>query len=119
MADYVKTFTFDKYVEVCFYIEDEQILAVGEKMNGIDKNAYMNGYNWEAFFNCYLTKNAPELTEGMHTDPEAGMYVAYYDISKENEAKTERFAQIIISLVENEEDLYSFLRENGEEIEWD
>ena len=119
MADYVKTFTTDKYVEVCFYIENENILAVGVKMNEVDENAYMNGYNWEAFFNCYLDKKVPELMEGMKTDPEAGMYVAYYDISKENEAKAERFADIIISLVENEEELYSFLRENGEEIEWD
>ncbi len=119
MSDYVKMFTVEKYAEVCFYIEDEKILIIGEKMNDIEEMAYMNGYNWEAFFNCYLKKNAPELLEGMRTDPEAGMYVAYYDISEENKVKAERFAKIIVSLVENEEELYDFLRENTGEIEWD
>lgn len=119
MADYVKSFTTDKYAEVCLYIEDEIMLAIGEKMNEIDENAYMNGYNWEAFFNCYLAKKAPELLEGMQTDPEAGMYVAYYELSEENTVKAERFAELIGSLVENEEELYSFLRENGGDIEWD
>lgn len=119
MSDYVKAFTTDKYAEVCFYIEHDNILAIGGKMNDINEMAYMNGYNWEAFFNCYLAKRAPELLEGMCTDPEAGMYVAYYDISEENTAKAERFAEMIVSLVENENELYDFLRENGGEIEWD
>lgn len=119
MADYVKSFTTDDYAEVCFYIEHDNILAIGGKMNGIDENAYMNGYNWEAFFNCYLAKNAPELLEGMETDPEAGMYVAYYKLSDGNAAKAKRFEELIISLVENERELYDFLRENGGEIEWD
>lgn len=119
MADYVKSFATDKYAEVCFYIENNNISAIGEKMNGIDENAYMNGYNWEAFFNCYLAKKAPELLEGMNTDPEAGMYVAYYELSDENTVKANRFEELIVSLVENERELYDFLRENGGEIEWD
>ena len=119
MSDYAVKMNLEKYTEVCFYIENPKVMAVAEKMEELCQDAYMNGYNWEAFFNCYLAINAPELLEDMKTDPEAGMYVAYYDISKENEAKAERFADIIISLVENEEELYSFLHENGEEIEWD
>ncbi|MDE7194001.1 MAG: immunity 51 family protein [Oscillospiraceae bacterium] len=119
MADYVKSFATDKYAEVCFYIENNNIFAIGEKMNKIDENAYMNGYNWEAFFNCYLAKKSPELLEGMNTDPEAGMYVAYYELSDENSARAKRFEELIVSLVENERELYDFLRENGGEIEWD
>lgn len=119
MVDYVKAFNLDKYAEVCFYIEHEKPFAIGEKMNEICEEAYMNGYNWEAFFNYYLEKNAPELLDGMKTDPEAGMYVAYYDLSPENEKKAEAFAELITRLVENEEELYSLVRDHGDEIEWD
>ncbi len=38
--------------------------------------AYMNGYNWEAFLNFYLAKYFPEVMTGMSSDPEAGMYAA-------------------------------------------
>ncbi len=43
-----------------------------------EKNeAYMNGYNWEAFLNFYLEKYFPEVMTGMSSDPEAGMYAAW------------------------------------------
>ena len=37
----------------------------------------------------------------------------------ENEQKAKRFADMIISLIENEEEIYKILRERGDEIEWD
>lgn len=37
----------------------------------------------------------------------------------ENEQKAERFAKIIISLIENEAELYRIVREYGDMIEWD
>ena len=51
--------------------------------------------------------------------PEAGTYAAYFEESEENEEKAKRFANIIISLIENEEEIYKILREKGDEIEWD
>ena len=119
MADYVKSFTTDDCAEVCFYIEHDNILAIGEKMNGIDENAYMNGYNWEAFFNYYLEQNAPELLEDLDCDSEAGMYAAYYPLSAENEKKGQKFGELIAHLMENEEELLQIVREHGDEIEWD
>ena len=119
MADYIKVFNMENIVDICFYIDKDNILAIGEKMNEICEDAYMNGYNWEALLNFYLENNAPELLDGMNTDPEAGMYVAYYDLSPENEKKAEKFAEIITHLVENEEELYSLVRDHGDEIEWD
>ena len=119
MKDYLKVFSSDDYAEACLYVSGQKVLGIGEKMNEINEYAYMNGYNWEAFFNCYLEINAPDLLEGMKTDPEADMYVAYYDLTPENKKKSEKFAEIITSLIENEEELYQFLRDNGDEIEWD
>lgn len=119
MTDYVNVHKGDKWVAISFNNEDEKPFTIGEKMYEINVNAYMNGYNWEAFFNYYLAEHAPELLEDLESDPEAGSYAAYYPSSRENEKKAERFAEIIISLIENEEELYRIVREKGDEIEWD
>lgn len=119
MADIVNINKFEDSISITFNIEDEKVMAIGEKMNEINEEAYMNGYNWEAFLNYYLEKNAPELLDGMDTDPEAGMYCAYYELSSENEIKVQKFADIIKSLIENEDELYRIIREDGDLIEWD
>lgn len=115
----IKVFKDESSVEVCFYIEHQNIFSIGQKMNEINQNAEMNGYNWEAFFKSYLSQVNPDLLIGMDTDPEAGLYVAYYKLSKENEDKANRLAECIKSLVENPEKLYNFLRDKGDSIEWD
>ena len=48
MKDYTAIIKTEKYVEVCFYIEDKAVMALGERLNGLREEAYMNGYNWEA-----------------------------------------------------------------------
>ena len=40
-------------------------MAIGERMNEICDQAYMNGYNWEAFLNSYLEENAPEIADAI------------------------------------------------------
>ena len=55
----------------------------------------------------------------METDSEAGSYVAYYDDGTANQEKVIRLAEIIVSLVENKEEIFKVLREKGNEIEWD
>lgn len=119
MPNIVNILKFDDSISITFNIEDEKVMAIGDKMNEINDEAYMNGYNWEAFFNYYLENNAPELLDGMDTDPEAGMYCAYYDLTPENENKAQKFAEIITSLIENEQELYRIVREDGDSIEWD
>ena len=119
MADYACTVKHEGSISVCFYIEQDKPLAIGDKMNEINKDAYMNGYNWEAFFDYYLSKYAPDVITGMDTDPEAGMYCAYYALTPENEVRAKKFEEIICSLIENEEELYRVVREEGGEIGWD
>ena len=89
-----------------------KIIEINEKKN--KKN-----YNWDAFLNYYLAENAPDILKSIDSDPEAGTYAAYFEESEENEEKAKRFANIIISLIENEEEIYKILREKGDEIEWD
>lgn len=71
------------------YVKIDKPFSIGERMAEINKNAYMNGYNWDAFFNYYLSKHAPDLWKGMDSDPEAGSYAAFYTLTRENEQKAE------------------------------
>ena len=119
MNEYVKIYQDNDRIDIWFYHEHDKPFAIGENMYKIKEEAYMNGYNWDVFFQYYLAKHAPELLDGLDSDPEAGSYVAYYTLTPENEKKAKRFAEIIISLIEHEEELYRILREEGNEIEWD
>ena len=119
MADYVQCFPLGEHIEVLLNAEHQDILALGDKMNAACEDAYMNGYNWEALFRYYLEKNDPDILTGMKTDPEAGMYAAYWPLSAENEARAKRFEGIIRALVADEEGLCRLVREHGGEIEWD
>ena len=109
----------DEYISVCFYIENEKPFRIGEKLNELNQNAYMNGYNWEAFFNYYLAKNHKHIFQNLKTDPEAGMYVAYYETSKENEERAASLLEVITDLIDNENKLYEIIKKEGNLIEWD
>ncbi len=119
MPDYIKVNKSADRIDIWFYNENDKPFSIGEKMCEINENAYMNGYNWDTFFNYYLAENAPDILEGLESNPEAGSYTAFYEPGGENEKKAERFAQIIISLIEHEDELYQIVREKGDEVEWD
>ncbi len=119
MADYVISSQFNEKVFLTLDAGDSRVMALGEKLASLCPDAYMNGYNWEALLRYYLEKNAPDILEGMESDPEAGMYEAHWPRTLENEAKAKRFEEIIRSLIENEETLCRLVREDGGEIEWD
>ena len=52
--DYVKIMKYGNIINLTFNIEQDKPFDIGEKMNEICADAYMNGYNWEAFFNYCL-----------------------------------------------------------------
>lgn len=119
MQQYI-TKTKDKdSITICLYIEQDKIMAIGEKLNAINENAYMNGYNWEVLINYYLEKTNSDLLDGLDTDPEAGMYVAFYESNKKNETKADKLITLIENLIENESELYAFVEKYGDDIEWD
>lgn len=106
-------------IEIYFYLENDKVMQIGEKINEINEQAYMNGYNWEVLLNYYLSKYESDLLIDMDSDPEAGMYVAYYELTANNKIKASKLVEIIISLIEDEEQLYNFIYQYGHEIEWD
>lgn len=117
MSKIVSKFQHEDSVAVIFNIESDEVMAIGEIMASMHDEAYMNGYNWEAYLNYYLKSNHPDLLEGLEGDPEAGCYVGIYNT--DSESKADQLVAIINNLISNPEEIYSFLREKGEEIEWD
>lgn len=118
--DYLNIIEAPYSTDIYFDIENPKVMAIGEEMNKICSEAYMNGYNWDAFFNCYLAKNDPEILDLIESDPEAEMYSAFIeDINDESKAMIKRFGQIIEDLFDNEDKILSFIKDNAEEIEWD
>lgn len=106
-------------VTVYFEIESDIPFAIGEKMEEINENAYMNGYAWDGLLRYVMSQRCPELLETIQTDCEAGTYVAYFPESKSGVENAKKLGNLIISLIENEEELYRIVREHGDEIEWD
>ncbi len=121
LKEYVRKNINKEYnsISVLFENEIDKVLTIGQKIEEIDNKAYMNGYNWDVLFNYYLAKNYPDILVGLESDPEAGCYIASYKLNEENEVRADKFIEIIKSLIENEEELYRIVREEGNNIEWD
>ncbi len=123
MQDYINIDKSDDCIEFEFYIEEDEIMAVGEKIKDIVKEinefVYMNGADWGVLLDFYIEKNAPELINTYEVDAEAGMYAATFENSPEGEKAAQAMAEMIISLVEHEDKLIDFVSEFGDEIEWD
>ena len=119
MEDIVRIDRDDNGFTVTFYIENDTVMEIGEKLTEICEDAYMNGYNWEAVLNAYLDENAPDTCELMETDPEAGLFAAYFEPSEEGKAAANNLAEIIRGFINEPQTLYDFVSENAEDIEWD
>ncbi|MBP1586476.1 MAG: hypothetical protein ILP17_12355, partial [Lachnospiraceae bacterium] len=57
MADYVNLNIGEDYISITFNVGNNRIMEIGSRMEEICEDAYMNGYNWEAFLNSYLEQN--------------------------------------------------------------
>lgn len=116
---YVQVIGSDDYISVCFYIENDEIMELGNRLNEVEEQAYMNGYNWDALIGYYVNVNAPELLVGFESDPEAGMYSGYYDNTDENMAKAEKLSECILKMIEDPDGLCEFVSDNRDDIPWD
>ncbi len=56
----------------------------------------------------------------IESDPEADMYSVYIEeVSDETKALAEQLAEIIDELLNDEEQILSFVKTNADDIEWD
>ena len=118
MSDDVLVFSTGDSIHVVLYTAHERIAQIGEKMREYAGTAEINGYSWDALLRCWLSCNAPELLEGMDSDPEEAHFEAYYAPSPQNLEKANALAQVINELTADEEEILGFLRACGDEIEW-
>ena len=65
-------------------------------MNEINEEAYMNGYNWDAFFNYYLEENAPDILESLESDQRVA-HVTVSTAQGENDSSTSATIQIVFA----------------------
>ena len=119
MSDYVEIIENDGSLDVMFYIDRAEIMAIGEELAAINANAYMNGYNWQALLDCYITKFAPGLAFDFEADSEADMFAAYFEKSEEGARNAMTLVNIIKSLIEDKQKLFRFVSEYGDEVDWD
>lgn len=106
-------------VSVCVYCENDDLFALGERINSRFEDAYMNGYNWDALIRFYVTSVDPELMDEIETDPEAGMFAAYLSHGPENVQKMKRFEAHVRAMLADEAKLMDFIDANCDQIEWD
>ncbi len=119
MNEYITITKQQDSISLTLNVEDCVIIELGEKINDICDEAYMNGYNWEVLINYYIENNCNNLLDGMHFDSEAGSFVIYYENTKENELKINEIRDTINFFVQNQDDLIAFVKENESEIPWD
>lgn len=105
-------------ITVVLDVEHDKVLAIGEKLGEINEAAYMNGYNWDALIRHYLKSNAPDILEAMDTDPEADLYAACFEESDDNRERAKRLADMLVSLIDDEQELCRIVREEGDKISW-
>ncbi len=119
MTEYVRVVKDEDWISICMNVDEPMPYSVGKKMRKINRNAYMNGYNWEAFFDYYLQKYEPELAKELEYDSEAGMFCAYFSDVDESDTRGEQLAEIMYELINDEEKICNIVREEGDEIAWD
>ena len=119
MSDYLQVSVDAEFFTVSFDVGDENIMELGERITTACPDAYMNGYGWDVLLRSYMAHYAPNLLRGLETDPEAGMFAAYYENVPENEEKAQALAELIQDLTEQESDIFDFLEEFGDEVEWE
>lgn len=94
------------------------ITAIGVKMLAINPEAYMSGFNWDAFMDHFLGVKYPEMRMDMERDPETGLYLALYRNNPVGNKQAEILVKILNHLIANPAEIYAFLEEEGDAVEW-
>lgn len=63
MQDLVTVLSNEDGIQISLDVQQDAVLQIGEMMQEIQEEAYMNGENWAIFFQYYLEQYAPDLLE--------------------------------------------------------
>ena len=70
MQDLVTVLSNEDGIQISLDVQQDAVLQIGEMMQEIQEEAYMNGENWAIFFQYYLEQYAPDLLEGLVWEPD-------------------------------------------------
>ena len=119
MTDVVQLLELPEHDMVCVTIDvgEDELLALGERINAQWDMAYMNGYNWEALIHAFVKPKDPDREALVEPDPEADTYSGGMAYNADNIEKMRRFQGLIRDLLADESALFQFIEAN--DIPWD
>jgi len=106
------------FVSVELNIQAPDVLVIGAQMRNINPEAVMTGYNWSAFIDRYLAIKYPEMLDGLVRDPEAGHYLGLYQNDAVGNKKADILVKILNYFIAKPEDVYAYMEEDGDGVEW-
>lgn len=113
MSKYASYDIFENDIVVNFNAEDEKVKKVTEK---IKENSYAQSYDWNDFFDFYLSKKNPNLHEELKKEHGNANYLGKYRKSLISEDKANKLVDLLNQFVDSEEDTYNFFQQYGNEM---
>ncbi|WP_232088955.1 Imm51 family immunity protein [Streptococcus suis] len=102
---------------IIFDLTDSNLMRISSKIEEIEPDVYMNGYNWEKLIQAMLSDCSPELLNGLEFDSDANTFIAYYGSNKLNNFL--QLQAILAKWLEAPEELYQFVKKNGSVLDWE
>lgn len=94
-------------------------IKIGDKINEICDEAYMNGYNWEVLLQHYIEKNHKNIDlENFGFDSEAEVCILNL-VERDRVADLDMLYYMLSSVFANPQKLYDYVTEHGDEIPWE
>lgn len=119
MSDYIEMGRTETDVTVDFYMTNDRVMALMEKLVAVDPDILMSSHDWETLWMYCIKKKDPDILTGMKSVLDMTGFTAIWPLSPENEDRAGRFAALLRSMTEEEEELCRVVREEGGEIEWE
>lgn len=104
MKEYLAKFK-DKDIDsiaIVLYIQDGKAGELGKKLKAKDASFLGDGRSWESILSAYFEKNHPTLFQEIEFDPEPMMLTTYFALTKENDALSKTYIEVLESFIEEE-----------------
>jgi predicted helicase len=104
MKEYLAKFK-DKDIDsiaVVLYINDGKAGELSKKLNEKNTTFAKDGRSWASMLSTYFEKNHPEIFLEIEFDPEPIMLTTYFALTKENEALSKKYIELLENFIEQE-----------------
>lgn len=108
-----------EHIQLSFYVGNDKPFSLIDKVEEINEVAYLNAYNWSVLLEFYSKQNNLNIFENTISDHEASLYNISFVKDDNGGKQANKLKEIIENFVENEEILLDYIKNYGDEIEWD